>query len=95
MINNSFHPHVWFRNSGDIFERNIVMKKYAPIQVNKLGSRINNNLFPDTTALHDAQSRRTDPNSIAGGSSVCKPCEWNYTVASTRPHLHWALKTSR
>lgn len=26
MINNSFHPHVWFNNSGDEFNHNIVQK---------------------------------------------------------------------
>ncbi|MCO5241746.1 MAG: right-handed parallel beta-helix repeat-containing protein [Chitinophagaceae bacterium] len=92
MINNSFHPHVWFRNSGDIFERNIVMKKYAPIQVNDWGSRINNNLFPDTTALHDAQSRGTDPNSIAGDPLFVNPANGDYTVASNSPALTLGFK---
>lgn len=92
MINNSFHPHVWFRNSGDIFERNIVMKKYAPIQVNDWGSRINNNLFPDTTALHDAQSRGTDPNSIAGDPLFVNPANGDYTVAPNSPALTLGFK---
>jgi hypothetical protein len=35
MVNNSFHPHVWFQGSDDVFRRNIVFTKYAPIEVPK------------------------------------------------------------
>ena len=35
MVNNSLHPHVWFRGSDDVFRRNIVFTKYAPIEVPK------------------------------------------------------------
>ena len=31
MINNTFRPHVWFENSGDVFEDNLVMRPYLPI----------------------------------------------------------------
>ena len=29
MINNSFHPHVWFRNSHDVFRFNIVSPEFS------------------------------------------------------------------
>jgi len=35
MVDNSFHPHVWYRNSQDVFRRNIVFTPYRPIRVNK------------------------------------------------------------
>ena len=89
MINNSFHPHVWFKNSGDTFERNIVMKKYAPIQVNDWGKSIDYNLFPDTAALHDAQRSGTDKHSLAGDPLFTDPAKGDYTVAANSP----ALKT--
>ncbi|HRP32498.1 MAG TPA: right-handed parallel beta-helix repeat-containing protein [Agriterribacter sp.] len=89
MINNSFHPHVWFKNSGDVFERNIVMKKYAPIQVNDWGKSIDYNLFPDTAALHDAQLRGTDQHSLAGDPLFTDPAKGDYTVTANSP----ALKT--
>lgn len=92
MINNSFHPHVWFKNSGDVFERNIVMKKYAPIQVNDWGNKINYNLFPDTTALHDAQLRGTDKNSIAGDPMFVNPTAGDYTVTEKSPALKIGFK---
>lgn len=92
MINNSFHPHVWFKNSGDVFERNIVMKKYAPIQISDWGKRVDNNLFPDTAALHDAQSRGTDEHSIAGDPMFVNPAGGDYTVAATSPALKTGFK---
>lgn len=92
MINNSFHPHVWFKNSGDVFERNIVMKKYAPIQVSDWGSNIDNNLFPDTIALHDAQSGGTDANSIAGDPMFVNPAKGDYTVPPGSPALKTGFK---
>ncbi len=92
MINNSFHPHVWFKNSGDVFERNIVMKRYAPIQVTDWGSKIDNNLFPDTAALHDARSRGTDRHSIAGDPMFVDPAKGDYTVAQASPALKAGFK---
>lgn len=35
MVDNSFHPHVWYRNSQDVFRRNIVFTPYRPIRVGK------------------------------------------------------------
>lgn len=92
MINNSFHPHVWFKNSGDVFERNIVMKKYAPIQISDWGKKVDNNLFPDTAALHDAQSRGTDEHSISGDPMFVNPARGDYTVAATSPALKTGFK---
>lgn len=92
MINNSFHPHVWFKNSGDVFERNIVMKQYAPIQVSDWGKKIDNNLFLDAAALHNAQSRGTDEHSLAGDPMFVNPSKGDYTVAATSPALKTGFK---
>jgi hypothetical protein len=35
MVNNSFHPHVWYGNSQDTFHRNILFTVYQPIRVGK------------------------------------------------------------
>ncbi|MBS1936145.1 MAG: right-handed parallel beta-helix repeat-containing protein, partial [Bacteroidetes bacterium] len=64
MVNNSFHPHVWFKNSGDVFIHNIVMREYFPIQINYWGKQIDENLLPDSAALLTAQQQGTDKNSI-------------------------------
>ena len=33
LINNTLHPHVWFKNSGDVVQRNIMMSAYRPIRL--------------------------------------------------------------
>ena len=55
MVNNSFHPHAWFKNSDDYFTRNIVMAPYAPYEINDWGKNIDFNLFPDTKTLQASQ----------------------------------------
>lgn len=64
MINNSFHPHVWFANSNDVFTNNVVTTDYKPIQVNTWGKKVDYNYFPDKASLEAAQKRGTDSNSI-------------------------------
>ena len=64
MVNNSFHPHVWFPNSGDVFARNIVMTEYKPIQIKQWGRMVDYNLFPDSISLQKAQENGTDAHSL-------------------------------
>ncbi len=66
IINNSFHPHVWFDNSGDIFRRNIVTASYKPIRVEKWGLQVDSNFFPSEAALKAAQANGTDEHSLFG-----------------------------
>jgi hypothetical protein len=66
MINNSFHPHVWFNNSGDIFRKNIVTRNYYPILVNDWGKEIDYNFFPDSVSLNKSKKNHTDHHSIYG-----------------------------
>ncbi|OQP58968.1 peptide-binding protein [Niastella vici] len=66
MINNTFHPHVWFKNSNDVFRHNIVSAGYLPININVWGKETDYNVFPDPASLKAAQSRGTDKNSVWG-----------------------------
>lgn len=66
IINNSFHPHVWFKNSNDVFQKNILGAGYYPIQIKDWGKGIDHNLFPDEVSLKKAQELGTDANSIFG-----------------------------
>ena len=65
MVNNSFHPHVWFLNSGDVFTRNIVMTDYQPIQIRNWGLMVDYNIFATETALGNARKNQTDLHSRA------------------------------
>ncbi|TFF38517.1 PDZ domain-containing protein [Mucilaginibacter psychrotolerans] len=66
MVNNTFHPHVWFKNSGDIFRHNIVQAAYLPIGIADWGREIDYNAFPDSASLAEARSRGTDSHSVYG-----------------------------
>ncbi|WP_025761837.1 PDZ domain-containing protein [Dyadobacter tibetensis] len=80
MVNNSFHPHVWFANSKDIFRHNIVTKPYFPIRVNYWGQEVNYNFFPDQKSLEASQKNGTDQNSKSGNPEFMDPKTGDYRV---------------
>lgn len=83
MVNNSFHPHVWFKNSGDVFVRNIVMTPYRPILVSHWGIEIDYNIFADSTALQDARKNQTDEHSIVCPVTFRNPSTGDFRVNDT------------
>lgn len=87
MINNSFHPHVWFKDSKAIFMHNIVSTAYAPIRITSWGKFIDHNAFRDSTFLAKAQRNNTDRNSVAGDPMFLDPVNGNYQVADGSPAL--------
>lgn len=80
MINNSFHPHVWFRNSNDVFRHNIVMAGYLPINISVWGKETDYNVFPDSASLKDAQSRGTDNHSVYGDLFFVNPQKGDFRL---------------
>ena len=80
MINNSFHPHVWFPNSGDVFVRNIVSTGYFPIRVDDWGKEVDYNIFPDKIALEKAQENGTDQHSVFGHIRYINPEKGDFRV---------------
>jgi hypothetical protein len=87
VVNNTLHSHVWFANSGDVFEHNIVMTGYQPILMNGWGKSVDFNLFPTAAALERAQGRGTDAHSAAGSAHFIDPQEGNLAVAADSPAL--------
>lgn len=92
MINNSFHPHVWFNNSGDVFTKNVVMKKYAPIQISEWGKEVDYNFFPDVASLEDARARGTDLHSIWGDPLFIDPVHGDFRVSENSAALTIGFK---
>ncbi|MBV7531489.1 right-handed parallel beta-helix repeat-containing protein [Chitinophaga sp. sic0106] len=80
IVNNSFHPHVWFKNSGDVFTNNIVMTRYKPIGINYWGKEVDRNFFPDSISLANAQANGTDAHSAYGDPQFANPAAGDYTV---------------
>jgi len=33
LVNNTFHPHVWYAHSGDVFRKNIIFAEYRPVRM--------------------------------------------------------------
>lgn len=83
LINNTFHPHVWFRNSGDVFARNIVMAPYLPINVAEWGTEVDYNIFTDSLAYKDVAKNNLDVNSIVYPIHFANPLKGNYNVANS------------
>lgn len=81
VINNSFHPHVWFPESGDVVMRNVWMKCYFPISLNGWGKFVDFNCFASSAALDKARGNGTDSNSVAGGLEFKDPSQGDYTIA--------------
>lgn len=80
MINNTFHPHVWFKNSNDVFRHNIVTTDYQPIRIPVWGKETDYNMFPDSVSLKAAQSRGTDKHSVYGDLSFVNPQQGDFRL---------------
>ncbi|NRF39110.1 PDZ domain-containing protein [Pedobacter foliorum] len=92
ILNNSFHPHVWFENSGDVFKHNIVTRNYYPIGINFWGKEIDYNFFADKASLEKSQQAGTDQHSTFGNPEFVNPSIGDYSVKSTSKALALGFK---
>ena len=94
MVNNSFHPHVWYQGSGDTVRNNIVFTAYKPIRVPKpWGEAVDLNLLhvpglavPRPAAGLQAQSGR-DLQSMEADAGFINPQAGDYRVRPDSPAL--------
>ncbi len=50
-VNNTLHPHVWYENSGDTVEENLVFRPYAPVWMpDRWGRSVDKNILFDPGA---------------------------------------------
>lgn len=82
LVNNTFHPHVWFDDSGDVFTRNIVMRPYEPIQIRQWGAMVNYNVFSDSIAYSNAVGQGTDKESIVTNIKFINPGKGDFRIDS-------------
>jgi hypothetical protein len=92
MINNTFHPHVWFRNSNDVFRHNIVSAGYLPVNIKVWGKEIDYNAFPDSVSLKEAWSRGTDKHSVCGKLFFVDPQKGDFRLKDGAPALSAGFK---
>jgi hypothetical protein len=93
IVNNGFHPHVWFEDSGDGFHSNIVMRAHAAIGMpNNWGTASDRNFFSDPAALARARAAGADANSTAGDPRFLDPARGDFRVADDSPALAFGFQ---
>ncbi|MGV8094043.1 MAG: PDZ domain-containing protein [Mangrovibacterium sp.] len=100
IINNSLHPHVWYVNSSDVFEHNIVFGAYRPALMQrditpegKWGARIDSNLFATNEADRmKFAANGTDLNSMVGDPMFADPQHGDYQAKNGSPALRIGFK---
>lgn len=93
LINNTLHPHVWLKNSGDVFMYNIVTIPYAPIRMNNWGDKLDSNFFLIKEGLVKAQQLyKMDENSASGNALFDDPGKGNYKVSTASVALKVGFK---
>jgi len=99
MVTNSFHPHVWYNGSQDVFRRNIVFTPYKPIQVRKpWGKEVDWNLLhsPSQPQPIPAQSLQNqsgrDEHSEIADAQFLDPAHGDYRVKPGSPALALGFK---
>ena len=92
MVNNTFHPHVWFRNCNDVFRYNIVSTDYQPIRIDVWGKETDFNAFPDSASLKAAWKRGTDKHSVCGSQDFINPQIGDFRVKKSSIALSVGFK---
>ena len=92
IVNNSFHPHVWYGHSQDVFRRNIVFGPYRPIRVARpWGSECDSNLLhePGRSEAGPANGLQRqsglDAHSLEADARFVDPSKGDYRVRDDSP----------
>jgi len=94
MVDNSFHPHVWFKGSEDVFRHNIVFTPYQPIRIPRHWGKENDDNLQHVVGLKDARPAATlqqqsgrDQHSLEGDALFVDPAYGDYRVREGSPAL--------
>lgn len=92
LVNNTFHPHVWYAQSMDVFTHNIVTTEYAPIRVQVWGRMVDSNFFVQKLALAAAQRNKTDLHSLQGDPQFVNAAAGDFRVKTASHALTIGFK---
>lgn len=95
MVDNGYHPHVWYAECGDIFQRNIVWTAYQPANMHSppWGKEMDFNLVQQSSATTSApatqlqQQSGRDEHSIVADAQFVDPARGDYRVKDGSPAL--------
>lgn len=91
-VNNSLHPHVWYKNSGDVVTGNIWMTQYRPVQITKWGKEVDRNLFVAEADRQAFAADGCDLHSVVGDPMFVDPTHGDYRVQPGSPALQIGFK---
>lgn len=95
MVENGYHPHVWYSECGDIFRRNLVWTDYQPAVMHRppWGAEMDFNLVHKSGATTTSPATRLqeqsgrDPHSIVADAQFVDPARGDYRVKDGSPAL--------
>lgn len=93
ILNNSLHPHVWVRNSDDVFKHNIVFTAYQPAVMNsalgesdRWGKELDYNLFATgQAAMRKFAAHGADAHSVSVDPLFVNPGQGDFRVRPESP----------
>jgi hypothetical protein len=96
-LNNSFHPHVWYEQSGDIVTNNIWMGAYRPAAMSEdlklWGQEVDRNLFATSESDRDRfKSKGCDLHSLVGDPFFVAPAKGDFQVREGSPALRLGFR---
>jgi hypothetical protein len=97
VVNNTFHPHVWFEASGDVVTNNIFMGAYRPAAMNnslaKWGQEVDRNLFTSSDADRvKFAAKGCDAHSLVGDPQFVDPAHGDFRVRDGSPALQLGFR---
>jgi len=95
IVNNGFHIHVWYANSGDVITNNIVFKSYQPIGMDvamapdaRWGKTLDRNFYVTGRDQMLAFAKNgCDINSLQGDPEFLQPSTGDFRVETSSPAL--------
>ncbi len=86
IINNSFHPHVWYKNSEDVFTKNVVTTSYFPVGMPVVWTKeIDRNIFLDSIALKKSKVEGRDTHSVYSSTIFIDAAKGDYRLKKNSP----------
>ena len=91
MVNNTFHPHVWYADSHDTFTNNIIFADYLPSGMKHWGQQYDFNFLHSPKEKGKATSLKEisgqDNSSLKGNAMFVNSARGDYRVGPNSPAL--------